>query len=41
MISVAGDGLISGPGSGDAGLTACSMPGMKFTREELSKKWGA
>ena len=24
------DGLISGPGSVDAGLTACSMPGMKL-----------
>ena len=34
-------GLISGPGSVGAGLTVCSMPGMKFTREEFSKKWGA
>ena len=25
----------------DAGLPVCSMPGMKFTPGELSKKWGA
>ena len=24
----------------DAGLPVCSMPGMKFTPRELSKKWG-
>ena len=31
-------GLIAGPGSVGASLTACSMPGMKFTRGELSGK---